>query len=110
MLNERLKYLRKHAELTQTDVADKLGLLQNSYSRYERGERLPDFETLQKLANFFDVSVDYLIGNDTGNPDTVELCNFLLHGTYSLDGQFPTDKERIMLHSIVKAISDNKKP
>ncbi len=107
MLAQRLKYLRKHAELSQTDVATRLGIIPNSYSRYERGERMPDCETLRKLANFFDVSVDYLIGNDIGNPDTVELCNFLSCGSYTLDGQFPTAGDRTMLHNIVKAIIDN---
>ena len=60
--------------------------------------------TLRNLANFFDVSVDYLIGNDIGNPDTVELCNFLSCGSYTLDGRFPTAGDQTMLHNIVKTI------
>lgn len=59
---ERLKELRSEKELSQTQLAKELGVSQRSVSNWETGVRQPDFETLEKLANFFAVSTDYLLG------------------------------------------------
>lgn len=58
----RLKEIRKDKDLSQTDVANYLGMKQQQYSEYEIGKRLIPIETLNKLADFYDTSVDYLIG------------------------------------------------
>lgn len=60
----RISELRKENGLTLQQVADAIGVGNNTISRYENGKREPNSETLKKLANFFDVSVDYLVGND----------------------------------------------
>ena len=57
----RLKELRKEKGVTQLKLAMDLGLNQNSVSRYETGEREADYKTLIMLADYFDVSVDYLL-------------------------------------------------
>lgn len=59
---ERLKILRKNKGLTQTQVADAVELGRQAYAYYEKGERAPSPETLCKLADFFGVSVDELLG------------------------------------------------
>ena len=62
MINqERLKKLRKELRLTQYQVADLLYISRASYSAYERGTRQPPLETVLGLADFFDVSADYLL-------------------------------------------------
>lgn len=58
----RLKELRKAKGMTQNEVAKVIGYSSLSYARYEKGEREPDINTLCKLADYFEVSVDYLIG------------------------------------------------
>jgi transcriptional regulator with XRE-family HTH domain len=58
----RLKELRISKNLSQKDIAKYINKTTQSYSLYERGERDPDSATLIKLADFFDVSVDYLLG------------------------------------------------
>ena len=58
----RLKELRESKGLTQKEVAEIIGYSEISYARYEKGEREPDISTLCKLANYFNVTVDYLIG------------------------------------------------
>lgn len=58
----RLKELRKQKNITQLKLAMDLGMNQNAISRYETGEREADYKTLIALADYFDVSVDYLIG------------------------------------------------
>lgn len=54
--------LRKQLGLTQKQVAEKLGITQPSYIRYEIGNSEPTLENLVKLADIFEVSVDYLLG------------------------------------------------
>ena len=49
-------------KLTQRDMAEKLGISQPSYIRYENGSSEPSQENLVKIADIFDVSVDYLLG------------------------------------------------
>ena len=63
MFQERLKSMRLEAKLTQKELAEKLKIGQNTYSYWEKGIRKPVGENLNKLANFYNVSTDYLLGN-----------------------------------------------
>lgn len=58
----RLKELRANKKLSQTQIAMRLHISRAAYSNYETGIRFPDARTLCKLADLFDVSVDYLLG------------------------------------------------
>ena len=58
----RLKELREERRLNQEGLALKLNVSQSTISAYEIGERAPDLETLIEIANFFNVSLDYLAG------------------------------------------------
>ncbi len=62
MNGERLKKLRKEKKLTQTELGSKINVTKVSISGYESGNRSPDTDTLQRLADFFEVSTDYLLG------------------------------------------------
>ncbi len=57
----RLKQLRRARGISQLKLAMDLHLNQNSISRYESGEREADYDTLIRLANYFSVSIDYLL-------------------------------------------------
>ncbi len=59
---DRIKKLRLDRNLTQKQVADALEIQRPTYTRYETGIREPDLEALNRLADFFEVSVDYLLG------------------------------------------------
>lgn len=63
----RLKELRKSRGISQLKLAIDLNMDQNSISRYENGEREADYATLVRFADYFDVSVDYLLER-TDNP------------------------------------------
>lgn len=63
----RLKQLRKQHNITQIKLAMDLNLNQNSISRYETGEHEADYATLIALADYFNVSIDYLLER-TDNP------------------------------------------
>ena len=58
----RLKSLRKEKNISQLKLAFDLNMNQNTISRYENMERQADYETLIKIADYFGVSVDYLLG------------------------------------------------
>lgn len=57
--------LRTEKKVSQSVVAELLGVSRQAYSRYERNEHELGYEALSKLANYFDCSVDYLIGHST---------------------------------------------
>lgn len=60
----RIKQLREDNNLTQKELGKKLGLSDSTINNYESGKRQPEYPTLIKIANFFGVSTDYLVGKD----------------------------------------------
>lgn len=64
----RLKELRKKKHISQVKLAMDLSMNQNTISRYETGEREADYKTLIKIADYFNVSIDYLLER-TDNPN-----------------------------------------
>jgi len=66
MFGKRLAYLR--GDKTQEEVAKALGLSRARYAHYEQGRSEPSLELLEKMADYFDVSVDYLLGR-TNDPE-----------------------------------------
>ncbi|MET3545946.1 DNA-binding XRE family transcriptional regulator [Paenibacillus sp. VMFN-D1] len=74
----RISELREQRKLTQEALSITLGISRAALSHYEKNRRKPDFDTLSKLADYFQVSIDYLLGrteaaaanenSDTANP------------------------------------------
>ena len=62
LFSQRLKELRQKSGKTQKDMAEFLGIIIRGYQRYEYGEGYPEVPGLVALADFFDVSTDYLLG------------------------------------------------
>ena len=58
MFGTRLHTLRKERKLRQEDMAKQLGIARTTYAMYEQGNREPDYNTLIKLATFFEVFID----------------------------------------------------
>jgi transcriptional regulator with XRE-family HTH domain len=67
MFPERLKKLRQTKGITQKQLAFHFGLTERGYQRYENGTSTPYFKTLIALADYFNVSLDYLVGR-SDNP------------------------------------------
>ncbi len=74
LFGSRLRQLRKEDDLTQRELADNLGLAFSTISMYERGIREPDFETTESIADFFNVSMDFLLGK---TPNTSNVKNLI---------------------------------
>ena len=88
-----LRLLRGEKDMSQQELADALGISKSAINMYERGERQPNFETLEAIADFFNVDIDYLLGrtnkttkiikpqSDTEyylNQQTAEMAEFLM--------------------------------
>lgn len=63
----RMKELRQQINKSQKDVADDLGIVRTKYARYEVGESNPNIDMLIKIADYFNVSLDYLCGRPNSN-------------------------------------------
>ena len=68
MIGDTLKRLRMKKGLTSEELCSKIGIKGGSYRNYERNDRKPDYDTLVKLADFYGVTTDYLLGR----PDAKE--------------------------------------
>ncbi|WP_175064691.1 helix-turn-helix transcriptional regulator [Streptococcus salivarius] len=88
MLKENIKKARLDAGLTQLEVAEKLGVAQAQYARWENGGRNPKDETVEKLAEIFGTSFEFLKGRDDGLEEIVSLLR-----EYELT---ETDKNKII--------------
>ena len=79
----KLLELRKQHNKSQQEIAELLEMRQNNYSKYELGKTEPNIKNLIKLADYYNVSIDYLVGrqwhNDIGylTPQQVECVNFI---------------------------------
>ena len=60
--NDMLKYLRVREKMSQAELADKLGVSKSTVGMYELGKREPDFETLEAIADLFNVDMNFLLG------------------------------------------------
>ncbi|MBT0902539.1 helix-turn-helix domain-containing protein [Streptococcus lutetiensis] len=73
MLKDNIKKARLKVGLTQSEVAEKLGVAQAQYARWENGGRNPKDETVEKLAEIFGTSFEILKGRDDGLEEIVNL-------------------------------------
>lgn len=71
MIGKRLEQCRTEMDMTKKEVAELLKIDQSTYGKYELGKRVPDAEMLQKLADIYQTSVDYLLGR-TNIKDPIE--------------------------------------
>ena len=80
--NIRLKQLRQARRLTQVELAKRLGISSAAVSMYESGQREPNFETEELIADFFNVDIDYLRGKRDTTTEIVTPDTHLLFQIY----------------------------
>ena len=104
--SERLKTLRKQAQLTQVDVAEKLGNSQPAYASWERGHKTPTQENLVKIAQILNVSVDYLVGNSENKDDDLDNIELL----FRMNSEGLTEEEKeIFKKELIEFMEERKK-
>lgn len=104
IMGKRLKYLRDKSGLSQKFVAEKIGVKNNTLSGYEAGDREPSSEILGKIAQFYEVTTDFLIGvsdeptftkGEVGFLNDINLSLEQIKDKYNLmvDGELATEEE-----------------
>jgi transcriptional regulator with XRE-family HTH domain len=115
IFGERLKVLREQRSLSQEEFGRVFNVAQTTIGMYERGNREPNFEKLKQFADFFGVSIDYLIGHTDDpskqySPVTRELLD-LLHlsddelfelGPHTLEGKVLTKDEFLAIITLIR--------
>ena len=110
MISRRFNYLRTQKKLSQQSVAIALGVSRQVYNNYELGKREPDYATLIKLADYFDVTTDYLLKGEDIRPqvhslDSVERVGKMAGIPFSDDYICKTITTG--MHQYSNAINDN---
>lgn len=101
--NVRLKELRKSRHLSQRELAEKLHISKSAISMYEGGQREPDHGTLEIIADFFNVDMDYLLGRKNTTHRIMEINPNRID--YSL--QISTE-DRQLLDAIISLSTERK--
>jgi transcriptional regulator with XRE-family HTH domain len=92
-INDRIRQLRQERRWTQAELGDKTGVHQKQISAYERGANIPSTEVLIKLAEVFNVSLDYLAFEVKGQPARINIQDRdLLRRFEALDSLSEQDK------------------
>lgn len=101
LIAQRLRIMRAEHNLTQADVAQKLGVSQQTYSKYENKSANLDSETIVKLCELFGVSSDYLLGIDMVIPP--------MGSKKSVSKELSEDRIKIIVKKVIKELSDKDK-
>lgn len=111
-LSIRLRELREEKKLLQKDIANFLNITTSAYGYYEQGKREPDTHTVNSLADFYNVSCDYLLGR-TNNRSTEHLLTYIQNSLIttidSLSPQSKKELEKYVQLLKLKDIMDNSK-
>ncbi len=123
-LSKRIKFLREELSLTQKDCSEFLGISQTNLSQFENGSRTPSDEIKIKIADFFKVDLDYLMGRtDIPNhikedkldiSESIKDLDYTLEHTHNLvlHGEILDDETKKLLQSSIKTailITERKK-
>ena len=111
MIAEKLKLLRKDFNVSQAEFASKLNLSKGAVGMYETNKREPDYKTLCSIANYFNVSVDYLLGRTDERQERAIKEKGLSENEQALLDLFncvPEDKQALVLSMIQVALKSLK--
>lgn len=109
MFGNRLKELRKSKNLSQEKLAEILGASNNAVYNWEVGRSQPPIEIITKLAEYFNVTTDYLLGFSKDNLDEIEKLKIALKEAGMMVGDDLTMEELEKALKIVEMMKDNKK-
>ena len=98
---DRLKELRLTAGKSQAEIAAKLGITQQAYANYERGARQADYDTLKKLSNIFNTSIDFLLG---ANEHSISESNFIALSFVTIQKDMGTSNTSHAIRSFAEII------
>lgn len=119
-LSKRIKQLRKEKGIYQKELAEYLGVSRPTITQYESGTRKPDPDTLKKIATFFNVSLDYLLGrtNERQPADKIilndknkdiEIKELFNRFNVMLDGEALDDEAKDSVIELLRFLRDREK-
>lgn len=100
-----LKLLRTEKAMSQQDLADALGISKSAINMYERGERQPNFETLESIADYFNVDIDYLLGRTNKTTKIINPNTMAAH----FDGDEYTEEELDRIKEFAAFVKSSRK-
>ncbi|MFQ7472771.1 MAG: helix-turn-helix domain-containing protein [Anaerovoracaceae bacterium] len=101
---KNLKYLRKKNDMTQTELASDLGVSRSTIGMYENGEREPDIKTLEAIAAFFNVDMNFLLGGKISASE-LETKYYMDDEVAELAQEIYDDPDKRILFSAARDIS-----
>jgi transcriptional regulator with XRE-family HTH domain len=105
-LHYRLKQLREENNLLQREIAEKLNMPRSTYVNYENGSREPDVETIKKIANYYNCTIDYLLGmTEIRNSDEKQEFTFAME--YMKNNRITVKQLKALIH-LVKTFENDK--
>lgn len=121
MFGEKLKHLRESKQLFQKELGDELGVTSQTISGWEIERTRPDYEMLQKIANYFNVSIDYLLDNEPSeefkeqSEENKKLLNNIaddlqdptMKALYSKASELKNDRDRKMVLNVIKGFMED---
>lgn len=102
MIGNRIKELRKSKKMSQSELGKFIGVSQTTVTAWENGRAEPSSSYVAKLATFFNVSTDYLLGRKTPDNNDIDLDR-AIDNAMSFDGKPVTDHDRKMMKQLWKA-------
>ena len=103
--NKILKILRTSKNVTQDELAKALNISRSAVGMYEKGDREPDYETLETIADYFNVSIDYLLGRESKTVRLVDPTTLAAH----FDGDEYTEDELAEIHQFAEFVKNRRK-
>lgn len=107
----RISELRKQAGMSQFQLAKVLNIATSTLGMYETGKREPSLKVMDRIANYFNVTTDYLLGRPEKKDDNVDYVALdkALDNARSFDGEPMDDHDREILRGILKGYFTTKK-
>lgn len=100
-----LKLLRTEKNMSQQELADTLGISKSAVNMYERGERQPNFEILESIADYFNVDIDYLLGRTNKTTKIINPNTMAAH----FDGDEYTEEELNKIKEFAAFVKSSRK-
>jgi transcriptional regulator with XRE-family HTH domain len=107
LLHEKIRQLRQERKWSQAELAEKVGVHQKQISAYERGSNNPSTEVLLKLAEVFDVSLDYM-AFDRSDSTRGEIKDRDLLKYFETIDEFPADQRRVVKEILDLVVMKNR--
>ena len=109
MIGSRIKDLRKGKKMSQSDLGKIIGVSQTTVTAWETGRAEPSSAYISKLADFFNVSADYLLGRPEKNGTTkCDKIEDMLDSAMTFDGKPLSNNDRNVIRGMIEAYLENK--